>query len=95
MNNLSQNQSKIFKGAGWLMGALLAIVVDLVIITLTDNIIAAVSGALPVLFFAGFSIEKKFQEEYEQLESKNTKVMIGSFLLGFIIFLAFYTILNH
>ncbi|MFH4966430.1 hypothetical protein V8G69_15620 [Gaetbulibacter sp. M235] len=94
MENLSQNQSKIFKGAGWLLGALLAIVADLAVFSLSDSLAAAVSAALPIQFFAGFSLEKKFQEDNKQVDTKKTKMMISSLLFGFIIFLAIYIILH-
>lgn len=94
MENLSQNQSKIFKGAGWILGTLLAIVTDLVVYSLSDSLPAAVSAALPVLFFAGFSLEKKFQAENKQDDTKKTKMMISSLLFGFIIFVAIYIVLH-
>ena len=94
MKNLSQNQSKIFKGAGWLLGALLAIVTDLVVFFLSDSLAAAISAALPVLFFAGLSLEQKFQRENKQVVTKKTKMMTISFLFGFIIFVAIYIILH-
>jgi len=94
MKNSTQNQSNIFKGAGWLLGALLAIVADLVVFSLSDSLAAAISAALPVLFFAGFSLEKKFQGEIKQIDTKKTKIMISSLFFGFIIFIAVYFILH-
>ena len=94
MKKLSQNQSKIFKGVGWLLGALLAIVADLVVFSLSDSIAAAISAALPILFFAGFSLEQKFQRGIEQVDTKKTKMMISSLLFGFIIFIAIYIVLH-
>ncbi|OZV68009.1 hypothetical protein [Winogradskyella aurantia] len=90
MENLNNNQWKIFKGAGWLLGALLAIVADLVVFSLSDSIAAAISAALPILFFAGFSLEQKFQRGIEQIDVKKTKLMISSLLIGFVIFVAIY-----
>ncbi len=94
MKNLSNNQWRIFKGAGWLLGILLSIVGALVVFTLSNNIGAAISAALPIGVFAGISIEQKFQRKNEQIDPKNTKMMISSLLFGFIIFLALYFIIK-
>jgi len=94
MKNLSQNQSKIFKGAGWLLGVLLSIVGALVVFTLSNSFAAAISAALPIGVFAGISLEQKLQRENVQVETKKTKMMISSLLFGFIIFVAIYIILH-
>ena len=94
MKNLSQNQSKIFKGAGWLLGILLSVVGALVVFTLSDSFAAAISAALPIGVFAGISLEQKFQRENMQVDTNKTKMMISSLLFGFIIFIAIYIILH-
>ena len=94
MKNLSHNQSKIFKGAGWLLGVSLSIVSGLVVFTLSDSFAAALSAALPIGVFAGISIEQKFRRENEQFNTKKTKMMISSLLLGIILFVAIFIILN-
>ena len=94
MKNLSQNQSKIFKGAGWLLGISLAIVGALVVFSLSDSFTVAISAALPIGVFSGISLEQKFQSEIEQIGSKKTKMMISSLLFGFIIFVAINIILH-
>ncbi|MFB6343527.1 hypothetical protein ACE1ET_17515 [Saccharicrinis sp. FJH62] len=94
MENLSTNEWKIFKGAGWLLGIVLSIVSALVVFTLSKNLAAAVSAALPIGVFAGISIEQKFQGENEAINPAKTNIMIGSLLLGFIIFVALYIILQ-
>ena len=93
MKSSSQNQSKIFKGAGWLLGVALAIVGAIVVFALSNNFTAAISAALPIGVFSGISLEKKFQREIEQVENKKTNMMISSLLFGFIIFIVIYTIL--
>jgi hypothetical protein len=94
MENLSHNQSKFFKGAGWLLGISLSIVGALVVFTLSDSFAAAISAALPIGIFAGISLEQKFQREKKQIDTKKTKIMIGSLLFGLFIFLAIYIILH-
>jgi hypothetical protein len=94
MENLSHNQSKIFRGAGWLLGISLSIVGALVVFTLSGSFAAAISAALPIGIFAGISLEQKFQREKEQTDNKQTKIMIGSLLFGLFIFLAIYSILH-
>lgn len=94
MENLNNNQWKIFKGAGWLLGISLSIVGALVVFTLSDSFAAAISAALPIGVFAGISLEQKFQRENMQVETKKTKMMISSLLFGFIGFVAIYIILH-
>ena len=94
MENLSHNQSKNFKGAGWLLGILLSIVGALVVFTLSDSFVAAISAALPIGVFAGISLEQKLQRENMQVDTKKTKMMISSLLFGFTIFVAIYIILH-
>ncbi len=94
MENLSNNQSKIFKGAGWLLGLAISIVGALVVFTLSNNFSASISAALPIGVFAGISLKQKFQRKIEQIDSKKTKMMISSLLFGFIVFVAIYIILH-
>ena len=94
MENLIQNQSKIIKGAGWLLGILLSVVGALVVFSLSDSFAAAISAALPIGVFAGISLEQKFQRENMQVDTNKTKMMISSLLFGFIIFIAIYIILH-
>lgn len=94
MENLSHNQSRNFKGAGWLLGILLSIVGALVVFTLSDSFVAAISAALPIGVFAGISLEQKLQRENMQVDTKKTKMMISSLLFGFTIFVAIYIILH-
>lgn len=94
MKNSIQNQSKIFKGAGWLLGISFAIVGGLLVFALSDNFAAAISAALPIGVFAGISLEQKFQREIEQIETKKTKMIISSLLFGSITFVGLYLILN-
>jgi len=92
MKSSSQNQLKIFKGAGWLLGISLAIVGSLVVFALSDSFAAAISAAIPIGIFSGISLEQKFQSEVGQVETKKTKMMISSLLFGIIIFVGFYII---
>lgn len=94
MKNLSDNQWRIFKGAGWLLGISLSIVGALVVFTLSDSFAAAISAALPIGVFAGISLEQKLQRENVQVDNKRTKMMISSLLFGFIIFVAIYIIIH-
>jgi hypothetical protein len=93
MKNSIQNQSKIFKGAGWLLGISLAIVGGLLVFGLSHSFAAAISAALPIGVFAGISLEQKFQREIEQIDTKKTKMMISSLLFGFILFVGIFIIL--
>lgn len=94
MKNIGQNQSKNFKGAGWLLGVSLSIIGSLVVFALSESFAAAISAALPILFFAGLSLEKKFQGENKQVDTKKTKIMIGTLLFGFVIFVAMFIMLH-
>jgi uncharacterized integral membrane protein len=92
MENLSNNELRFFKGAGWLLGLAVSIVGALVVFALSDSFAAAISAAIPIGIFSGISLEQKFQREVGQVETKKTKMMISSLLFGIIIFVGFYII---
>lgn len=94
MENLSPNQPNFFKGAGWLLGISLSVVGALVVFTLSDSFVAAISAALPIGIFTGIGLEQKFQKENRQVDTKKTNMMIRALLLGFIIFVAIYIMLH-
>ncbi|NDV42888.1 hypothetical protein [Flagellimonas sediminis] len=94
MENSSHSQSKIFKGAGWLLGIAISIVGAMVVFIFSDSFAAAISAALPIGIFAGIGLDQKFQRENERVVPKKTKMMIGSLLFGFITFVVFYIILH-
>ena len=94
MENLANNELKIFKGAGWLLGLAVAIVGALVVFTLSNNFAAAISAAIPIGVAMGISFEQKFQRKNERTEPKKTKMMISSLLLGFIVFVALFLMTN-
>jgi len=93
MENSSSNESGIFKGTGWLLGLAVSIVGALVVFTLSNNFIAAISAAVPIGVFAGIGLEQNFQRKNERTEPKKIKMMINLLLFGFIIFVALFFII--
>ncbi len=93
MENLRNNELKIFKGAGWLLGLVVSIVGALVVFTLSNNLGAAISAALPIGVFVSISLEQKFQNKNTRTDPKKTKMMISLLLFGFITFVALYFII--
>ncbi len=94
MENLSHNQSKIFKGAGWIIGLLVSVVGALVVYYLSRSIPAAISASIPIIAFAGSGIENKLQRENGQIDIKKTKMMIASLLFGTFIFISLFIIVE-
>jgi len=93
MENLSNNELRIFKGAGWLLGLAVSIVGALVVYTLSNNFSAAFSAALPIGVFAGISLEQKFQRKNERTDPKKTRMMISLLMFGFILFVSLFFII--
>jgi dipeptide/tripeptide permease len=90
MKSSSQNQAKIFKGAGWLLGLIVFIVAALVIVTLSENFVVAIAASLPIGIVSAISFEQKLQSKTTEADTKKTKMMINLILLGFIVFVAIY-----
>lgn len=94
MENLSNNELRIFKGAGWLLGISVSIVGALVVFTFSNNFDAAISAAIPIGIFAGIGLEQEYQRKNERTDPKKTKMMISLLLFGFIIFVALFFIIK-
>ena len=92
MENLSNNQLKLFKGAGWLLGLMVFIVVALVIVTLSENFVVAIAAALPIGIVSAIGFEQKLQSKTTEADAKKTRMMINLILLGFIVFVTIYMI---
>lgn len=92
MEEFNNRDLKIFNGAGFLLGLATAIVGGIVIYTLSDNFGAAISGVLPIGAAVGISLEQKFQKKEEVISTKKLVFLLGSFMLGFVVFVALYII---
>ena len=94
MENSSNKQWSIFKGAGWLLGIAVSMVGALVVFTLSDSLAAAMAAALPIGVFAGISMEQAFQGKNKRTDPGKTKIIVRSLLFGLITFMALYIALK-
>ncbi|NVK50814.1 MAG: hypothetical protein HWE09_13675 [Cyclobacteriaceae bacterium] len=88
MKTTENNQTLFFQGAGYLIGALITMVVGISLFVLTENFVIALSSSLPIGTTFGILIEQKFQRGEDQLDSRKTKLFTGLLLLGIIVFFA-------
>lgn len=94
MENSSNKQWSIFKGAGWLLAIAVSLVGALVVFTLSDSFAAAMAAALPIGVFAGVRMEQAFQGNNKLTDPGKTKIMVRSLLFGLITFMALYMALK-
>ncbi len=88
MKTTNNHSSRIFEGAGYLLGSLITIVLGIGLFFLTENFVIALSSSLPVGTVMGILIEQKFQNEESQQLKQKTKLFAGLLLLGIIVFFA-------
>jgi hypothetical protein len=92
MNNSLNKESKYFKGSGYLLGLLVAIMGALTIFFLSGNFAAAIAGAIPIFVGFGIGMEQKFQEYNININPKKTRFMVWALFLGCMVFFALYLI---
>jgi hypothetical protein len=87
MENHTEKKTKLFKGAGYLIGFLIGTVVAVIFVAITG--IEALIGpiAASVSLPAGFALEKKFQGKELENKPKEKNSIIAFLVLG-IVFLA-------
>lgn len=86
MKNSSFVKPQVFKGTGYLFGGIIGIIGGLTVFVLTENI----NIALPVLAAlsvpSGITIERKFQNETGENESKTMKIAVLVIAVGVLFF---------
>ncbi|MCS5491124.1 hypothetical protein [Algoriphagus limi] len=88
MKTTENHQTLLFKGAGYLIGALITFVLGISLFFMTENFVIALSSSLPIGTTFGILIEQKFQKEEEPMNSRATKLFARLLLLGIIVFFA-------
>jgi hypothetical protein len=88
MKTTNNHSSRIFEGAGYLIGALITFILGIGLFILTENFVIALSSSLPVGTVMGILIEQKFQNEESQQLKQKTKLFTGLLLFGIIVFFA-------
>ncbi|TFV95560.1 hypothetical protein E4S40_04905 [Algoriphagus kandeliae] len=88
MKTTENHQTQLFKGAGYLIGALITFVLGISLFIFTENFVIAISSSLPIGTTFGILIEQKFQKEENHLSLQRTKLFTGLLLLGIIVFFA-------
>ena len=87
MENHTEKKTKLFKGAGYLIGFLIGTVVAVIFVAITgiEALIEAIAASVSLP--AGFALEKKIQGKELENRPKDKKFMIAFLVLG-IVFLA-------
>ncbi|MBY5951667.1 hypothetical protein OU792_17535 [Algoriphagus sp. NF] len=88
MKTTKNQQTTLFEGAGYLIGALITFILGIGLFILTENFVIAISSSLPIGTVIGILIEQKLQKEESQQLRQKTKLLTGLLLLGIIVFFA-------
>jgi hypothetical protein len=90
MKNEKSFNSKAFKGAGYIIGAIIGIVAAITSFVFTENI------AISIPLFAGLSIplgmiiEQKFQDPAPEKDPRTNKFLIALLVVGVLLFLSIF-----
>ena len=93
MENPTEKKTKIFQGAGYLIGFLIGTVVAVLFVAISDveALIGAIAGAVAIP--VGIGLEEKFQGKEPENRSKGKNLIIAFLVLG-LVFLALATVLT-
>ena len=94
MKTSENNNFKIFKGAGYLLGLAMAIVEAIVVFVLSNSFAAAVLASLPIGIAMGLILEQRFQKTVKNISTDKTKAMHVFLSVGLLIFFALYVFVN-
>ena len=94
MKTSENNNFKILKGAGFLIGFISTLVVAIAIFILSNNFVVSISASVPIGITLGISLEQKFQEGISINRTKKSQVMMGLLSVGIIVFLAIFLLVK-
>lgn len=86
MKTTENNQTLFFQGAGYLIGALITMIIGISLFVLTENFVIALSSSLPIGTTFGILIEQRFQKVEDPIDSRRIKGLIAILLLGILTF---------
>jgi hypothetical protein len=94
MENSSVNKTRIFKGAGYIIGFAIGSITAILFVAITgiEALIGAIAGAVTIP--VGMGLEKKFQEKEYEVRAKGDTLLfifiaVGTIFLGTIFFINF------
>lgn len=95
MKNSENQNPKVFKGLGFLLGFAIAIVTAIAVFVLSNNFGVSISASVPIGVTLGIALEQKFQSNKVIVNPKATKVLIGLLSLGVMVFIALFFFVKY
>lgn len=80
-------QIHAFKGAGYLLGFAITVVIAVLIFLFTENVAVVIPAAVPIGTTMGILLEQKLQKGDLSVGEKGKKVLFGLLIMGIIVFL--------
>lgn len=92
MKNSENIKTKAFRGAGYIIGAIIGIVAAVTVFVFTENIAVSIPLFAGLSIPLGMSIEKKMQVKAKEEEPHTMKIMITLIAAGVLFFFSFLLI---
>jgi hypothetical protein len=88
MKDSKNNRQNGFEGAGYLTGAVVTILTGMALFIFTENVVIAISSAVPIGFTIGLLLEQKNRDGQEIAIKRSKPIMTGLVILGIIAFIS-------
>ncbi len=92
MKNSNSINPRIFKGSGYIIGAIIGIVAAITAFVFTENIAISIPLFAGLSIPLGMSIEQKLQVETKEKQPHTIKIMITLIAVGVLFFISIYFI---
>jgi hypothetical protein len=92
MKNSKSINQKVFKGSGYIIGAIIGIIAAITTFIITENIAISIPLFAGLSIPIGISIEQKLQDELKEKEPHTMKMMITLIAIGVLLFTSLFFI---
>lgn len=87
MKTSENKKAMVFKGAGYLIGSAITLLLGIGLFVLYENIVISISSSIPIGITVGIVLEEKFQDAWKAADAKPKRILFGLVLLGIIAFI--------
>lgn len=86
--------AKAFKGAGYLIGAIIGFAAAITAFVITENIAISIPLLVGLSIPLGMTIEQKFQAQTREEETRTMKLWLALFAVGVLLFVSIVFIIK-
>jgi hypothetical protein len=82
MKNAEKKRIHVFPGAGYLLGAAIAMIIGISLFVWLENVTISISSSVPIGTTIGILFEQRFHSEGRPLGEQGRPVLLGLLILG-------------